>query len=88
MFFTVIRVVWVSGGSRQKPQNGQFKTFKPIFSIKTSKCSGSCHNINNPYAKISVPDVIKHLNVKACNLMSRTNETRFIEWHETCKCKC
>ena len=19
--------------------------------------------------------------------MSRTNETRFIEWHETCKCK-
>ena len=22
------------------------------------------------------------------NLMSRTNETRQIEWHETCKCKC
>ena len=21
-------------------------------------------------------------------LMSRTNETRFIEWHEKCKCKC
>ena len=20
--------------------------------------------------------------------MSRTNETRYIEWHETCKCKC
>ena len=20
--------------------------------------------------------------------MSRTNETRHIEWHETCKCKC
>ena len=20
--------------------------------------------------------------------MSRTNETRIIEWHETCKCKC
>ena len=20
--------------------------------------------------------------------MSRTNETRFIEWHEKCKCKC
>ena len=20
--------------------------------------------------------------------MSRTNETRFIEWHETCKCGC
>ena len=63
------------------------------FSIKTSKCSGSCNNINNinnindPYAKIYVPDVIKTLNVKVFNLMSRTNETRYIEWHETSKCK-
>ena len=58
------------------------------FSIKTNKCSGNCNNINNPYAKICVPDVIKDLNVKVFNLMSRTNEARFIEWHETCKCKC
>ena len=49
------------------------------FSIKTSKCSGNCNNINYPYAKICVPDVIKDLIVKAFNLMSRTNETRFIE---------
>ena len=53
------------------------------FSIKTSKCSGNCNNINNPYVKICVPDVIKDLNVKVVNLMSRTNETRFIEWHES-----
>ena len=59
------------------------------FSIKTSKCSCSCNNINNPYAKfISVPNVIKDSNVKVFNLMSRTNETRHIKWHETCKCKC
>ena len=58
------------------------------FSIKTSKCSGNCNNINNPYAKIYVPDVVKDLNVKVFNLMSRTNETRHIKWHETCKCKC
>ena len=58
------------------------------FSIKTSKCSGSCNNINDPYAKICVPDVVKDLNVKVFNLMSRTNETRHIKWHETCKCKC
>ena len=49
------------------------------FSIKTSKCSGNCNNINNSYAKICVPDVIKDLNVKVFNLMSRTNETIFIE---------
>ena len=58
------------------------------FSIKTSKCSGSCNNINDPCAKICAPDVIKDLNVKVFNLMSRTNETRHIKWHETCKCKC
>ena len=58
------------------------------FSIKTSKCSGNGNNINSPYAKICVPDVIKDLNVEVFNLMSRTNETRFIEWNETCKCKC
>ena len=58
------------------------------FSIKKSKCSGNCNNINDPYAKICVPDVIKDLNVKVFNLMSRTNETRFIKWHEKCKCKC
>ena len=31
------------------------------FNIKTSKCSGSCNNINDPYAKMCVPDVTKKL---------------------------
>ena len=58
------------------------------FSIKTNKCSGSCNNINDPYAKMCVPDIVKNLNVKVFNLMSRTNETGHIKWNETCKCKC
>ena len=58
------------------------------FSIKINKCIGNCNNINNPYAKICIPDVIKDLNVKLFNLMSRTNKTRFIKWYEKCKCKC
>ena len=58
------------------------------FSIKTTKCKGSCNNINGPYAKLGVPDIVKILNVKVFNLMSRTNETRHKEWHETCKWKC
>ena len=66
--------------------NGGEPVFFP-FSSETSKGSGSCKNINYPYAKICVPDVVKDLNVKVFNLMSRTNETRHIEWHETCKCE-
>ena len=33
-------------------------------------------------------DVIKNLNVKVFNLISITNGTRYIVWHETCKCIC
>ena len=58
------------------------------FSIKTSKCSGNCNNINHPYAKICVPDVAKDLNVKVFHLISRTNETRHTKHHETCRCMC
>ena len=58
------------------------------FSIKTSKSSGNCNNIDDAYAKIYVPDVVKDLKVKVFNLISRTNETRYIKWHETCKCIC
>ena len=58
------------------------------FSVKINKCSGNCNNINDQYAKICVPDVIQDLNVKVFNLMSRNNETKYIKWHETCKCIC
>ena len=58
------------------------------FSIKTSKSSGSCNNVINPCAKLCVPDVVKNFNVKVFNLASEANETRRIEWHELCKCKC
>ena len=65
--------------------NSNIPMFYP-FSIKVNKCSSNCNNINDPYAKISVPDIVKDLNVRGFNLMSGTNETRHIEWHETCKC--
>ena len=67
--------------------NSDEPVFYP-FSIKTSKCSGNYNNINDPYAKKCVPDVVKSLNVKFFNLMSGTNETRHIKCHEMCKCKC
>ena len=67
--------------------NSNEPVFYP-FSIKTCKCSGSCNNINDPYVNIWVPDVVKSLNVKPFNLMSRTNKTRHIEWHEAWNCKC
>ena len=58
------------------------------FSIKVNKCSGSCNSINDPYAKLCVPDVVKNINVKVFSLMSRINEKRHIKRYGTCKCIC
>ena len=76
---------------KARPEIINISTNNPVFypfSIKTSKCSDNCNNINDPYAKIRVPDVVKDLNVEVFNLMSRTNETRHIEQHESCRCEC
>ena len=29
------------------------------FSVKINRCSGNCNSVNDPYAKICVPDVVK-----------------------------
>ena len=58
--------------------NSNEPVFRP-FSIKTSKRSGSCNSINDPYAKICVPDIVKDFNIRVFNLMSRINETRHIK---------
>ena len=55
---------------------------EPLFysyNVKISKCSGSCNNINDPYPKLCAPDVVKNMNVEVFNLISRTNETRYIK---------
>ena len=77
--------------SKIKPEVININSNEPLFypySILVDKCSGSCNNINDLYAKSCVPDVVKSLNFKVFNLMSRTNEKSHIGWYETCICKC
>ena len=48
---------------KTRPQVINVNWDEPVFfpfSIETSKCSGSCNNINYPYAKICVPDIVKN----------------------------
>ena len=55
---------------------------EPLFcpySVKIKKFSGSCNNINDSYATLCIPDVVKNINVKLFNLVSITNKTRHIE---------
>ena len=74
-----------------RPEIANINSNDPIFypfSIKVNKCNGNCNSIIDPYAKTCVPDTVKNLNVWLFDLMSLTNETRHIKWHETCKCIC
>ena len=54
-----------------RPQIVNVNSDEPVFfpfSIKTSKCSGSCNNVNDPYPQLCAPDIIKNLNVRAFNV--------------------
>ena len=65
-----------------RPEITNIESNEPSFypySVEISKCSGSCNNINNPYAKLCVPDVVRNMNGKVFNLMSITNETRYMK---------
>ena len=56
---------------RARPKIIDVNANDPVFhrySIKVNKCSGSRNNINNPYAKLCIPDIIKKINVKVSNL--------------------
>ena len=42
-----------------------------LYSIIINKCSGSCNDINNLYAKLGVPDVVKNMIIKVYYIKSK-----------------
>ena len=46
-----------------RPEIININSNNPIFypfSVKINRCSGNCNNINDPHAKICVPDTVKN----------------------------
>ena len=58
------------------------------YNILVNKCSGSCNTLDDPMARLCVPNIIKNANMKVYNLLMRLNETRNVLQHESCKCIC
>ena len=58
--------------------NGNESLFYP-YSVKISKRCGICNIINDQYENLRDPDIVKNININVFNLMSRTNETRYIK---------
>ena len=57
------------------------------YSVLVNKFSGSCSNINDPYANLCAPNSAKNINIKVFTLILRTKETRHIKCHKICECK-
>ena len=58
------------------------------YNMLVNKCSGSCNTIDDPMAKLCIPNIIKGINMKVYNFLIRLNETSNVLWHESCKCVC
>ena len=56
------------------------------YNVLVNKCSGGCYTLDDPVAKMCVPNIIKRVNMKVYNFLIRLNETRNVLWHESCKC--
>ena len=58
------------------------------YNVLVDKCSGSCNTLDNPMAKMCVPNINNRINMIVYNFLMRLNETRNVLWHESCKCVC
>ena len=58
------------------------------YKIKVDKCVGSCNDVENPYYKVCLPDVVKNISVKSLDLISGKSVLKNISFHQSCKCGC
>ena len=58
------------------------------YNVLVNKCSESCNTLDDPIARICVPNISKNVNMKFYNFLMRLNETRNVLWHKSCECVC
>ena len=82
---------------RARPEIKNIKSNKPLFyhySILVNRCSGSCKNIDDPFAKLCVPDNRKRWNNEKCwceckELIDKGIWYKGFIWNPSnCECEC
>ena len=58
------------------------------FVVKLDRCAGSCNTINDLSYKASVPNKAEGLNIRVFNMIAGINESKTLQKHISCKCKC
>ena len=66
--------------------DNKYMTFP--YKIGVNRCGRSCNDVNNPYFKVFLPDIVKNIDVNVSDLISQQNKFRNITFHESCKCGC
>ena len=57
-------ISWNNQECKIRPETININSNEPLFylyTIKVNKRNGSCNNINDPYSKLCVPDVVKNM---------------------------
>ena len=58
------------------------------YKISVDKCIGSCNDIENPYFKVCLPDIIKNISVKSFDLITKKSVLKNISFHQSCNWGC
>ena len=53
------------------------KLFFYQFTVSANKCGRNFNTVDDPYARVCVPNKAKNMNAKVFTLISEVNETRF-----------
>ena len=78
----------IKGISRNnRPCQTKNTLFYP-FTLSIIKCGRSFKAIDDPNARVCVPNKVKNMNVKVFHLMLGVKETRYLVRNQSCKCKC
>ena len=64
--------------------DNEYMTFP--YKIKIDKCVGSCNDVENPYFKVCLPDIVKNISLKVFDLISQQIVLKNITFHKSCKC--
>ena len=58
------------------------------YKIGVNRCVGSFNDVENPYYKVCLPDVVKNVSVKSFDLISKRHVLKNISFHQSCKRGC
>ena len=59
-----------------------------IFAVNLGRCMGSCNTLNDLFNEVCVPNKTGNLNLSVFNMTTQINESKTLNEHISCKCKC